>query len=110
MKKKNRYDDPPVLRWKNKASFYASPDWIRLRKYKLTKDPLCQRCFPETLVPATEVHHKTDIKDDPSLSLDINNLESLCSDCHKSETMTRQHQAKKNAGLVTKFKFKTPKR
>ena len=58
---------------------------------------ICERCGQ----PAKIVHHKKYITpfniSDPSITLDWNNLECLCQDCHNAEHMTTPATA---AGLV----------
>ena len=67
----------------NKKAFYNSPAWVKLRTLKLSQAPMCERCIRDNrLVEATVVHHKVEIDADPSLRLDIDNLESLCASCH----------------------------
>ena len=70
----------------NKNAFYVSVPWIRLRNYKLSQTPFCERCPKELLTTATEVHHKNEVKTHPELRLDFDNLESLCKSCHSSHT------------------------
>lgn len=58
--------------------FYNSPQWQRLRKKKLSQNPLCEHCEREGRVtPATVVDHIVPIKEGGA-ALDINNLQSLC--------------------------------
>ena len=63
--------------------FYISDEWRRCRAAYLAKEPLCERCGK----PATQVHHKErltpDNIHDPSVSLNPDNLEALCMDCHQ---------------------------
>lgn len=67
-------------------AFYNSKAWCGpqgARQQKLRQDPLCERCKREgRYVPATHVHHKVEVRDDPGRALDIENLESLCTPCH----------------------------
>ncbi len=63
--------------------------WRKVRKEKLTMNPLCERCFKDNkLTPATEVHHIQPIEEAATLNLktalayNINNLMSLCHQCH----------------------------
>ncbi len=63
--------------------------WLRLRKAKLTAQPLCERCKEEGRVtPASEVHHIVPVEDGLTLTekealmYDHRNLRSLCHDCH----------------------------
>ena len=61
--------------------------WRNLRNKKIQLNPLCEECGEQL---ATEVHHKIPIEyysDKPDLmeelAYDINNLESVCHECHK---------------------------
>ena len=63
--------------------------WIRLRKWKLSRNPLCEDCKERgRIVLATEVHHIMPVEDGLSLAdrerlmYAIGNLRSLCHDCH----------------------------
>lgn len=63
--------------------------WIRLRKWKLSRNPLCEDCKERgRIVLATEVHHIMPVEDGLSvidrerLMYAIGNLRSLCHDCH----------------------------
>ena len=69
--------------------FYTSKEWRKLRNYKLSLNPFCQRCKFEI---ATEVHHIKDRKDFPLLELDIKNLESLCKPCHSTHTASHTNR------------------
>lgn len=70
--------------------FYHSPAWRKLRKLALQRDHyLCQQCLREgKTTRATEVHHIVEVEADPSLSLSLGNLMSLCWRCHE-ETKKR---------------------
>jgi 5-methylcytosine-specific restriction endonuclease McrA len=66
----------------------------KIRHIKLMQDPLCERCIeknPPIIKSAQEVHHKKHISEGLTyeqkyiLATDINNLESLCIDCHTLE-------------------------
>ena len=72
------------VRDKRSASFYASPQWIRLRDLTMTRAGYqCQRCKQQgKLTPATEVHHIVPIRVDWSKRLEMNNLMCLCHKCH----------------------------
>lgn len=63
--------------------------WLRLRRWKLSQHPLCQRCEElGRLRPATEVHHATPVErgltraEKESLMFSPSNLVALCHDCH----------------------------
>ena len=71
-------------KWAKK--FYSSTAWALAREHALKRDRyVCRRCKR----PATMVHHRIylteDNVNDPKISLDLGNLESLCEDCHKLE-------------------------
>jgi hypothetical protein len=72
-------------------SFYCSKAWKETRKaYAKSKGGLCERCLKKGLyVPGVIVHHKVyltpDNINDPAVSLNWNNLELVCRDCHAQE-------------------------
>lgn len=65
--------------------FYHSTAWRRIRQQALHRDHyLCQECLKSKKVtPATEVHHIVPLEVDPSLGLELSNLQSLCWRCHE---------------------------
>lgn len=66
--------------------FYTTPEWRRLREWKINQNPLCEHCERRGLVvPATEVDHIVELIDGGS-KLDPENLQSLCSRCHRIKT------------------------
>ena len=71
--------------------FYKSWAWKRCRDSYLTSvGNLCERCLAKGLiVPADQVHHKIRLTpeniNDPTISLNHDNLEALCMDCHQAE-------------------------
>lgn len=65
--------------------FYDSAPWLKLRRLKLTADPLCERCRSQgRTVVASQVHHRHELRARPDLALDLDNLESLCLPCHNA--------------------------
>lgn len=70
--------------------FYNSQQWHNMRNYVMKRDAyLCQDCLAKGMyVPAEEVHHITPLNPqnimDPSITLDENNLISLCRECHRA--------------------------
>ena len=67
-------------------AFYHSKEWQQVREYVLMRDSyLCRICGQ----PAEEVHHKIHLTPgnlyDPRVSLNPDNLISLCKDCHFKE-------------------------
>ena len=79
--------------------------WLRLRRDKLTAQPLCEECRKAGLVTAaTEVHHRVPVEYGLSywqkerLMFDAGNLVALCHDCHVKAHMEgkpRQRDAMK---------------
>ena len=72
-------------------AFYHSPAWRRVRDaYMKDGQGLCERCLRNGRYrPAVIVHHKVHLTPenihDPRISLDFDNLERLCRDCHAKE-------------------------
>lgn len=67
-------------------AFYQSSAWKKVKKnYKLSQFGICERCGN----PGEIVHHKKYITvnniNDSNITLDFNNLELLCRDCHNKE-------------------------
>ena len=81
-------------------AFYHSALWRDARAYALMRDKyLCRRCG----APATDVHHiirlAPDNINDPNITLNPGNLESLCDACHKAE-----HYAE-HIGIASDYQF-----
>ena len=76
--------------------FYVSRAWVRCRRaYAASRNHLCERCLKEGLiVPGTAVHHKIRLSpeniNDPSVSLNWENLELLCDAHHQEEHHPRR--------------------
>lgn len=67
----------------------SSKRWVRLRKRKLTDQPLCERCEAQgRYTLATVVHHIRPIDGGvgitgmENLAYSYSNLQSLCQKCH----------------------------
>lgn len=98
--------------------------WLRLRKWKLTAQPLCERCLEEGLyTPATEVHHAVPVEDaltrreKEALMFDPGNLVSLCHACHVKEheemgrsgkELARRRNGRQTERAIRKFFDETP--
>lgn len=71
--------------------FYKSKEWQRCREtYLASVGYFCERCKAKGLYePAKIVHHKIYLTQanykDPSVALNLDNLEALCQRCHNSE-------------------------
>lgn len=78
--------------------FYDSRAWRVCREgYAESKRHLCERCLARGLiVPGEECHHKTKLTPtnitDPSITLNWDNLELLCKDCHLAEHETHRER------------------
>lgn len=93
--------------------------WLKLRRDKLTAQPLCERCQQQGIVtPATEVHHVTPVEDGLTyaakcrLMYDPHNLRALCHNCHVQthtelgrcgRVATKRRNAEQVAAVVKKF-------
>ena len=72
------------------SQFYNSKKWRKVRKNYLSLHPVCEQCEKlGKIIPAKIVHHKiyldTATYNIPEISLNFDNLEALCFDCHRSE-------------------------
>lgn len=79
------YRDNPEI-----AKKYKSKRWQKLRQQKLLLNPFCERCLRKGLFNAVNIiHHKEYVTDlnyeDDDVFFNINNLESLCIECHNKE-------------------------
>lgn len=83
--------------------FYNSDAWKRLRKWKLRRAPLCEHCECKGKVkPAEMVDHIVEIKDDWSLRLKKDNLQSLCWRCHTAKTLAERRKRKAQEASQTR--------
>ena len=76
--------------------FYNSPEWQKVRQAVLMRDRfLCVKCGK----PAEEVHHKKHLTPenigDPRITMNMDNLISLCKDCHFEEHRGEHGQGRK---------------
>ena len=74
-------------RRKERQKIYQDSRWQKLRVIKLQKDPCCQVCGS---IDNLQVHHIISMfngyyspQEYDRLAFDINNLCTLCQDCHK---------------------------
>lgn len=84
-------------------TFYNSTQWKKCRETILKRDRYrCQT--PGCYNPAEEVHHKTKLTpkniNDPMVSMNPENLISLCGDCHKAK-----HERDKRDGRLKKTRY-----
>ncbi len=71
--------------------FYKTTRWRKLRRYVLSREPLCRDPFGEhaewsEVVSATEVDHIVPRRVRPDLELSLENLQALCKRCHGRKT------------------------
>ena len=72
------------------ARLYRSERWRKLRRLKIGTNPVCERCARQGIYKPVEiVHHKEYVTDKnywkPEIFYNIDNLESLCRECHNKE-------------------------
>lgn len=79
-------------------TFYSSKAWKECRAaYAKSKRNLCERCLKEgRYTPGVIVHHKVYISPenitDPTVTLNWENLELVCRDCHAKEHDKKQRR------------------
>jgi 5-methylcytosine-specific restriction endonuclease McrA len=80
--------------------FYSSQAWNNCRAaYMNQVNHLCERCLQNGLiVPAEIVHHKIELTPDnitnPDITLNFNNLEAVCRECHSDIHKRREKRFK----------------
>ena len=79
------YRDNPLI-----AKKYKSKKWQKVRHLKILQNPFCERCLEKGIYhEAKIVHHKEYITnlnyEDDNVFFNIDNLESLCQECHNKE-------------------------
>lgn len=61
----------------------SSYRWQCVRMMKLKQSPLCEVCEKNgRTTAAVQVHHRIDLCQRIDLAFDIDNLESVCTECH----------------------------
>lgn len=79
--------------YKESKPFYHTAAWKRVRAAALMRDNgMCQACMDRLRAGygirprrAEMVHHIIPLEERPDLALDLNNLRSLCNECHAKE-------------------------
>lgn len=88
--------------------FYKSKAWQNVRDYVYKRDAmLCQDCLHRGLyTPAVEVHHITPLTpdniNDPAVSLNPDNLVSLCKMCHTYRHTGKRWRVDQNGKVHTR--------
>ena len=79
-----------------RRKFYKSKQWQLCRESYLTSvGRLCEECLKEgRITPAVIVHHKIELTEDnidcPAVTINPQNLEAVCLDCHNKIHMSGQ--------------------
>ena len=96
--RKTSTDSYSAKRKAERQAVYNSSTWKTLRDEKLRQKPLCECCLKKGIIKvALDVHHKVSFMstNDPveryRLAYDLDNLQSLCRECHNAI-----HNPKKN--------------
>lgn len=85
-----------LMRWLNvkysnytskENEFYHSQEWHEVRQQVLERDMyLCQVCKRNGIIKqGNTVHHIVHLKDDWDKRADLDNLETICPQCHNKE-------------------------
>src|SRR4051812_665902 len=62
----------------------SSARWQKLRRIYLTHHPLCEMCeVNNKITVANQIHHKIPVRKDINKFFDIQNLKSVCRECHE---------------------------
>ena len=78
---------------RKRDNWYSSKDWRSMRRSHISRNPLCVDCLSRGLLrQADVVDHIVERKDDDSLRLDSQNLQSLCHKCHNSKTQDERRR------------------
>ena len=88
---------------KERQDFYQSKEWSIIRKFMLSRNPLCEFCIQnDRIKPAEAVDHKRDIIDAPHLRLDPSNLQCLCASCHNKKSAIEASGSEKDLKIVNR--------
>ena len=98
--------------WQNK--FYTSAKWIRLRnEYRNEKKMRCEHCG-RFITGVSIVDHIEEItpfnKDDKDITLNKDNLQLLCIECHNKKTFTGKESKLKGIKRDRKTDFNLEER
>lgn len=86
-----------MSKWKNGSKswgssfdggdFYRKKPWLQLRKKYIEDNPLCELCHQYDIVSAgAVVDHIVSRRITQDWELDVENLQTLCDDCHNKKT------------------------
>lgn len=72
------------------AQFYNSKAWRKLSKaFLMSKHYICERCGQPAEIAHHRIHLTAENVLDPKISLNPENLEALCQNCHNMEHFGR---------------------
>lgn len=97
-------------RYKSEAqAIYQHPRWRKLRDSYLMTHPVCELCeLRGKTTPAAEVHHIKPFMDAPegieryALAFDVDNLMSVCEQCHHEIHKAMREGNPRGVGSVNK--------
>lgn len=93
-----------MQQWAEK--FYKGTAWQACRQQAASRDMhLCQDCLKRGIItPMEEVHHIIELTpdniSDPEVSLNLDNLVSLCRECHQARHKARKRYKVDEFGRV----------
>lgn len=74
-----KINNRPWVKW------YKTPNWYRLRHWRLKTEPVCRFCIKVGIVTVADtVDHIKPHRGNMDLFFDRGNLQSLCKSCHSS--------------------------
>lgn len=87
--------------------------WQQLRKAKFIRNPICEECVRVGIArPTEEVHHVVPVESGrdeaemAKLAYDIDNLQSLCKECHAAKHQRKEPQTSEAAQAFANKFFK----
>lgn len=97
-----------MIRSGNSRGFYNLHAWRKLRLKALERDHCeCQICRYKgsgRIVKAEVVHHLKEVKQYPELAMQLDNLQSLCRECHEN-IHDRNDNSRKKAKFVSEERW-----
>lgn len=98
--------------YKKSEPFYHRAAWKRAREAALMRDRyMCRDCMERFeagygIRPrrATMVHHMIPLEERPDLALDLDNLRSLCDECHNRRHPEKNRNRKKEEAKPTRMR------
>jgi hypothetical protein len=95
---RHRLDAGTKIHAPEPANVRSGRRWNELSKAYRRQQPLCERCG----ALAVAVHHRTQVRDDPSLTFAWDNLEAVCRTCHRHADAEAARAAQTGPGGVSR--------